>query len=52
VETKYGPVSMKHACFRGRRIKSKPEYEDCKRLAGENGVSVREILELLRTEEF
>jgi len=52
VETKYGPVSMKHACFRGRRIKSKPEYEDCKRLAGENGVSIREILEQLRTGEF
>lgn len=47
VDTKYGSVSMKHACYRGKRIKSKPEYEDCRRLAGEQGVSIREILDIL-----
>ena len=47
VETRYGPVSMKHASFRGRRIKSKPEYEDCKRLAGEKGISIKEIMDVL-----
>jgi len=47
VETRYGPVSMKHACFQGRRIKSKPEYEDCKRLAREKGVSIKEVMDLL-----
>jgi uncharacterized protein (DUF111 family) len=47
VETKYGPVTVKHACFKGRRIKSKPEYEDCKRLAGEKGVSILQILDSL-----
>ncbi|OPY06213.1 MAG: hypothetical protein A4E66_02277 [Syntrophus sp. PtaB.Bin001] len=47
VETKYGPVSIKHAYFKGRRIKSKPEYEDCKKLAGLNGVSIKEIMDLL-----
>jgi len=47
VETKYGPVTLKHAIYWGRRIKSKPEYEDCKRLAGEKGVSISEILDLL-----
>jgi len=47
VETHYGPVSMKHASFRGRRIKSKPEYEDCKRLAGEKGISIKEVLDVL-----
>ncbi len=47
VETKYGPVSLKQAWYCGRRIKSKAEYEDCKRLAEEKGVSVREILDLL-----
>ena len=47
VETKYGPVTMKQAYFKGKRIKSKPEYEDCKRLAGEKGVSILEILDFL-----
>jgi uncharacterized protein (TIGR00299 family) protein len=49
VETKYGPVSIKHACFRGRRIKSKPEYEDCKKLAKIKGVSIKEIMDLMRS---
>lgn len=47
VRTKYGEVRMKTAWFRGKKIKSKPEYEDCKRLAREQGVSLREILESL-----
>jgi hypothetical protein len=41
--TKYGAITMKNAYFRGKKIKSKPEYEDCRRLAGEKGVSVKEI---------
>lgn len=47
VETPYGPVTMKHGFFRGRKIKSKPEYADCKRIAREKGVSIREVLEML-----
>lgn len=43
VPTKYGNVRVKNAYFKGRKIKSKPEYEDCKRLAEEQGVSIREI---------
>ncbi len=41
--TKYGEITMKNAYFRGKKIKSKPEYEDCRKLAGEKGVSVKEI---------
>ena len=52
VETKYGAVSMKNAYYQGRIIKSKPEYEDCKRLAENNGISVQEILKFLSTGEF
>jgi uncharacterized protein (TIGR00299 family) protein len=48
VTTKYGDVSVKNAYFRGRKIKSKPEYEDCKRLAKEKGVSVKEIYDSLK----
>jgi uncharacterized protein (DUF111 family) len=42
---------MKNGYWRGRKIKSKPEYEDCRRLAKENGVSVKEIYDLLQHED-
>jgi len=45
--TKYGIITMKNAYFRGKRIKSKPEYEDCRKLAAEKGVSVKEIYDSL-----
>ena len=48
--TKYGEISVKHAYFRGQRIKSKPEYEDCKRLAREKGVTLKEIYDSLKFE--
>ena len=45
--TKYGDITMKNAYFRGNKIKSKPEYEDCRKLAAEKGVSVKEIYDCL-----
>lgn len=48
VRTPYGEVSVKKGYLRGREIKSKPEYEDCKRLAKKTGVSIREIYDSLR----
>ena len=46
--TKFGNVSIKNGYWQGRKIKSKPEYEDCRRLAKENGVSIKEIYDLLQ----
>ncbi len=46
--TKFGNVSIKNGYWQGRKIKSKPEYEDCRRLAKEKGVSVKEIYDLLQ----
>lgn len=51
LSTKFGNVSMKNGYWRGRKIKSKPEYEDCRKLAKENGVSVKEIYDLLQHED-
>jgi uncharacterized protein (TIGR00299 family) protein len=45
VATEYGTVRVKNAYFRGKKIKSKPEYEDCRKLAKMHGVSIREIYE-------
>jgi len=49
--TKFGEISVKNAYLRGRKIKSKPEYEDCRRLAREKGVSVREVCDSLSFED-
>jgi pyridinium-3,5-bisthiocarboxylic acid mononucleotide nickel chelatase len=41
--TKYGEVTVKSSLLNGEKIKSKPEYEDCKRLAKKNNVPLSEI---------
>ena len=43
VTTPYGEVRVKMACHQGRTLRSKPEYEDCKRLALEHGVPIHAI---------
>ena len=48
VSTKYGTIRVKNAYFRGKKIKSKPEYGDCRKLAEERGVSIREIYESIK----
>ncbi|HNY49505.1 MAG TPA: nickel pincer cofactor biosynthesis protein LarC [Smithella sp.] len=45
VKTRYGTVRVKCGYLNGRLIKSKPEYEDCKKLAEANGVALRDIYE-------
>jgi len=43
VNTKFGTVTVKNAYYKGKKIKSKPEYSECRKLAEENRVSLREI---------
>lgn len=43
VSTRYGIVRVKSAFFHGRCIKSKPEYEDCIRIARENNIPIHEV---------
>lgn len=43
VVTKYGEVNVKNAYYKGEKIKSKIEYEDCKKLAIKNKISIDEI---------
>lgn len=43
IETKYGMVRVKCSYLDGRLLKYKAEYEDCKRLATENKVPLRQI---------
>jgi uncharacterized protein (TIGR00299 family) protein len=44
-KTKYGDVMIKRGYLNGRIIKSKPEYDDCRKLAKKNGISMQEIYE-------
>jgi uncharacterized protein (TIGR00299 family) protein len=43
LKTRYGEVTIKTAVYRGKKLKSKPEYEDCVRLAREHGIPVQQI---------
>lgn len=45
IKTKYGEVTVKTAIYRGKQLKSKPEYEDCIRLAREHEIPVQKIYE-------
>ncbi|MEN6623881.1 MAG: nickel pincer cofactor biosynthesis protein LarC [Smithella sp.] len=47
ISTKFGDVAIKNGYLKGRKIKSKPEYEDCRRLARANAVNIKEIYDLL-----
>lgn len=51
LSTKFGDVSIKNGYYKGRKIKSKAEYEDCRRLAREKGVSVKELYDSLFSAE-
>ncbi|MCL2741456.1 MAG: DUF111 family protein, partial [Oscillospiraceae bacterium] len=41
-ETRYGPVRVKAADIGGSRLRS-PEYEDCKAIALDRGVPIRDV---------
>jgi hypothetical protein len=43
VQTEYGQVTIKVSSLDGRQVNYVPEYEDCRRLASEKGVALREV---------
>jgi pyridinium-3,5-bisthiocarboxylic acid mononucleotide nickel chelatase len=43
VETGYGTVTMKVSLLDGKKVNFVPEFEDCRRLASENGVALKEV---------
>lgn len=43
LRTRYGEVNIKTAIYKGQKLKSKPEYEDCVRLAREQGIPVHQV---------
>lgn len=43
VTTKYGEVTVKDSYYNGKKIGSKPEYDECRKLAIKNNVSISQI---------
>ena len=43
LKTKYGEVTIKTAIYKGEKLKSKPEYEECIRIAREQGIPVHKV---------
>jgi uncharacterized protein (DUF111 family) len=50
VATSLGEVRMKCAFLDGRPVKSKPEFEDCRRIAEERKMPLREVYETILRE--
>ena len=42
--TRFGVVGIKTGYLDGKPLKNKPEYEDCKRIAREKGLSLQEVV--------
>ena len=48
VTTSLGDVRVKIGKVRGKALKAKPEFEDCRRIARERGIPLREVLEIVQ----
>jgi uncharacterized protein (TIGR00299 family) protein len=43
IDTPYGEVTIKRSFYKENEVSSKPEYDDCKRIASEKGIPVKEV---------
>ena len=43
ISTQYGNVTVKNAYYQGEKVKYKPEYEDCKRIATEKNMPIAKV---------
>ncbi|MBZ9621587.1 nickel pincer cofactor biosynthesis protein LarC [Clostridium sp. FP2] len=51
VNTSYGEITLKEAYYKGEKLKSKLEYEECKKIAEDRGISLREVYENLTNDK-
>lgn len=45
LESPWGPIRVKEAKARGKRVQAAPEFEDCRRIAQERGVPLKKVYE-------
>jgi uncharacterized protein (DUF111 family) len=55
IQTIYGEVTVKRSYFNTKEVSCKPEYEECKRIASEKDIPVKEVynnimVQILRSE--
>jgi hypothetical protein len=43
LQTEYGEVAIKRSYYNDKEVSSKPEYEECKKIASEKGIPVKEV---------
>ncbi|MBG0858332.1 MAG: nickel pincer cofactor biosynthesis protein LarC, partial [Bacteroidales bacterium] len=43
LKTIYGPVTVKRSFYRGYEVSCKPEFDECRRIAAEKGIPVKEV---------
>lgn len=43
IETQYGKVNIKRSFYKEKEVSVKPEYDDCKRIAAETGIPIKEV---------
>jgi pyridinium-3,5-bisthiocarboxylic acid mononucleotide nickel chelatase len=44
VQTEYGEVKIKICSYKGQRMNCSPEFEDCRQIALEKGVAIKEVM--------
>lgn len=50
LNTIYGPVSVKRSFYLGKEVSYKPEFDECRRIASENGLPVKEVYNVILAE--
>jgi uncharacterized protein (TIGR00299 family) protein len=43
IKTSYGNVTIKHSFYKGKEVSCKPEFEECRKIAIEKGIPLKEI---------
>jgi hypothetical protein len=42
-KTIYGKVTVKRSFYKGKEVSYKPEYDECRKIASEKGIPVKEV---------
>ncbi|ACV64262.1 protein of unknown function DUF111 [Desulfofarcimen acetoxidans DSM 771] len=43
VKTQYGDITIKNSYYQGEKVKYKPEYEDCRKIASEKNIPISSV---------
>ena len=47
LNTKFGEVTVKHSYLKGSEVSVKPEFDDVRRIAAENGIPVKDVYSMI-----